>query len=771
MLSDEPTSTIEATDALLGRILEGRYRLDAMVASGAMGSVYAGTHLDLGKKVAIKVLHPWLAGDPRSCQRFLQEARAICSLSHPNVVAVDRCGIDGTCMYIAMEFLEGGTLADWIKRAGPLTPQQAVRVISEAAAGLAHAHTCGILHRDVKPSNIMFATADNTSVHVVDFGIAKFSQSDGVGHQKLTSSNGTVGTPYYMSPEQSSRDELDVRSDIYSLGCVLYEALTGNVPFRGDSAFSILLSHAQDQAPTLPKQVPVWLQGVVAKAMAKDRDQRYASMLEFRQALVDQKGAPDMVRRRKDISRRGVMILAACLAAAGGAAASFHYLTAQPEKGISPSQVKEAVQAENWPLVGELSDKYFSTAAGIGDDKFRMQAIRWLGGGAVGLIRQNKKAQAGELFEELKKLRDGASDSRAVQQTAWEYMADMISNELDLESLTLAREDARFFVDSTKQYNGVASLFYGRALSMMAEVEWKSQNMAEARKLFAESVRIAVPFAAHRGEETVLKEATLEQTLNHYYTVDPEAAEQVAKKVLAYHLNQNSMENLNHTSKEDRISPAGLVQGFYSLATIYAAEHKWQESRDALGKSVSLLKTMAGGNLKAEVQMTAIGNLMREQGGYEAALLIFADTEQQAKLLSPKDQAAFLSAARGGRIFALSRLKRFDERDKLLAQYLAEPADDTVRGLYSDMAAAMLAEGPDFLRGRRAVLDDIHWDLEHHAADVSMFDDFLRLSCVQLALNDRPAFADAVKMMDRYATTEVLQARSRSFKLAWGLVK
>jgi serine/threonine protein kinase len=582
-----------------------------------MGGVYAGTHIELSKKVAVKVLHPWLAEDMKSCQRFLQEARAICSLSHPNVVAVDRCGKDGNCIFIAMEYLEGESLAERIKKRGALGVDEAVYIVSEAAAGLQHAHSHGILHRDVKPSNIMLGTADSTSVHVVDFGIAKFNQPEAEQQQNLTSTNATIGTPYYMSPEQSSRQELDPRSDVYSLGCVLYEALTGKVPFEGENALSILLAHSQEQAPTLPKQIPMWLQTVVAKAMAKDREQRYQTMTDFRRALLEKEQAPHMVRRRKSRKRNTTIVIA--LACVAGALAAPLYMRHFEHRPVAPVDVST--------------------------ESSRLDSVHRIGTAANKLRDLEKNADARTVYNQLRSYR-GQHNGYAVERAVWAYMTPMIMNELVLKQHADARSDADYFLESTKLLDGPSSLYYARALAVSGTVEYFTDRFAEARSLFAKAVQIADSADAQKFDDIVLKEQVYEQVLPLYYMVDAKAAEGPVRKVLEYNLK-------NH------MPPTSIAYAYYALASVYAQQQRWPEARSSMEKCDQYLPPEYRPSLAHVVWVATLGNLARASKAYEEAAWYYSEMARLAETLPPSpDRTTYLNSALAAKKAMLEKLGR-----------------------------------------------------------------------------------------------------------------
>ncbi|MGH2724010.1 MAG: protein kinase domain-containing protein [Actinomycetota bacterium] len=264
------------------RVLGGRYAIEERVGRGGMAEVYRATDLVLGRTVAVKVLSDRFAGDRRFVTRFRREAQAAAGLNHPNVVSVFDTGSDDGQHYIVMEYVEGPTLADVLARQKRLPPGRAARIGGAVAAALAAAHDRGLVHRDVKPGNIMLTGRDH--VKVMDFGIARAAADD-----TLTQTGTILGTAAYLSPEQAQGHPVEPPSDVYSLGCVLYELLTGSPPFTGDSPVSVAFKHVRDDPVPISRMdtgAPPELEAVVMRALAKEPGQRYASGRELQQALV-----------------------------------------------------------------------------------------------------------------------------------------------------------------------------------------------------------------------------------------------------------------------------------------------------------------------------------------------------------------------------------------------------------------------------------------------------------------------------------------------------
>ena len=257
----------------LRQTLNDRYVIERPLGRGGMAQVYEGRDSVLGRTVAIKVLAAQYAGDQAFVARFRREARAAAALNHPGVVSVFDTGSEDSVHYIVMERVDGRTLADVLAEEGPLPPARAAEIAASAADALAFAHEAGLVHRDVKPGNIMI-TRDG-SVKVMDFGIARAVSADSV-----TQTAAVFGTASYFSPEQARGERVDHRSDIYSLGVVLYEMLAGRTPFRGESPVAVAFKHVSDEPPPLRAVAPgvsSALEGVAMRALAKDPADRWGS--------------------------------------------------------------------------------------------------------------------------------------------------------------------------------------------------------------------------------------------------------------------------------------------------------------------------------------------------------------------------------------------------------------------------------------------------------------------------------------------------------------
>ena len=267
-----------------------RYQNLEMVGSGGMGAVYRAYDAVLDMQVAVKVLLPGKSDE--AAVRFHNEARAAAKLMHPNIIKVYDFGQNESGdLYLVMEYIDGITLEQYIKENGALDFFKLYPIVLQICKGLGHAHKHGVLHRDVKPSNVILSGNEERgyNVYIADFGLAKLAEVDGGGDsQSLTSTGVRVGSPLYMSPEQALSLELDQRADIYSFGCLIYKALTGRPPLEGSTYIETLSMHINEQAPTLASKYPgecpdeiLALESLVEKSLSKDKEKRYASMEEL----------------------------------------------------------------------------------------------------------------------------------------------------------------------------------------------------------------------------------------------------------------------------------------------------------------------------------------------------------------------------------------------------------------------------------------------------------------------------------------------------------
>ena len=281
---------------MIGEVVGGRYELQELVGSGGMSSVYRALDRLLERNVALKILHPHFVDDEEYVERFRREARAVAQLSHPNIVTViDRGEADGQ-QYIVFEYIDGASLKQLIDRTGPLPTRRAIELTLQVADALCFAHQAGLVHRDIKPQNVL--VTDDGEAKVTDFGIAR---SLDVEHG-VTQTGTVLGTSNYLSPEQARGQTVTPSTDVYSLGVVVYELLTGEVPFPGDNFVAVAMKHINEPPPSLLERrpdVPLRLVDAVERALAKDPAERFPSMEAFAtelRACLAGLGEPDAAR-------------------------------------------------------------------------------------------------------------------------------------------------------------------------------------------------------------------------------------------------------------------------------------------------------------------------------------------------------------------------------------------------------------------------------------------------------------------------------------------
>ena len=322
-------------DPRIGLILDSKYKLLESLGHGGMGAVFRAERLHIGDEVAVKLLHHDLVREQKALERFRREAQTAARIRHPNVVSihdVNDGAADGTEAYIVMELVQGMSLGELLRREGRLSPQRAVQLMQDICAGVGVAHRQGLLHRDLKPDNVIVAPpsheGDEETAKVVDFGLAKVR--DVAGATALTQTGAVIGTLYYMSPEQCSGEELDARADVYSLGAMLYEMLTGAPPFRANNLAGLIAKHLREPPPPFPKSLEISpaVEAVYLRAMAKDPNQRQPDAIAFGRDLQNALTAPPVRSRRaplKWIALAAGLVVGLILIAAVGIAIAIKF--------------------------------------------------------------------------------------------------------------------------------------------------------------------------------------------------------------------------------------------------------------------------------------------------------------------------------------------------------------------------------------------------------------------------------------------------------------
>lgn len=312
-------ASVTSNDPWIGRRINEQYEITSLIAYGGMGAVYQARHIHLGTKRAIKVIRSDIHINDGVYQRFKKEAQAISELSHSNIISFHDYGFVDSIPYVVMDLLEGDSLDQAIKSEGKLSTAAALEIFVQVASALNHAHNKGIFHRDIKPSNIMLTKDESgtTQAKVLDFGIAKIQNPDFA--QRLTGTGEIFGSPCYMSPEQGKGLQVDSRSDIYSLGCVIFETLTGSPPFQGKSPIETIMKHLNEKPPRLTKNLnevitdPVLadLEAIVERCLEKDPQSRYPTMQALEEDLKRLNYGERLLHLHQEMSTRRNLQLAA----------------------------------------------------------------------------------------------------------------------------------------------------------------------------------------------------------------------------------------------------------------------------------------------------------------------------------------------------------------------------------------------------------------------------------------------------------------------------
>ena len=390
-----------AADPWLGRVIDGRYRVQGRLGTGGMGVVYRVEHLHLGKTAAMKVLAPDTAAKSEAVRRFRLEAQSVSKLNHPNIVQTFDFGQADGALYLVMEFIKGDDLASLLKRDGPWSFARAARFFIQVCSGLTEAHEAGIIHRDLKPENLMVVhRRDGEHAKVLDFGLAKLRERDAEA-RAISSGGQVIGTPYYMAPEQVRGEDLDARADLYSLGATLYRVLTGEPPFDAPSPMSVLSKHLtdevvppRDRAPG--RALPPDADRIVLRAMAKAVEDRYASAAEVQHDLeralagsdVDARSIATVALRRPGAVARAAgeaptLLLASGITRAPAPAAAVAVAVAAATAATDPAVSIErpsprAVTADSASTSSEDGDLDRLRRSDVDEYEWTLRRQRWL---------------------------------------------------------------------------------------------------------------------------------------------------------------------------------------------------------------------------------------------------------------------------------------------------------------------------------------------------------------------------------------------------------
>ncbi|MBX9723566.1 MAG: serine/threonine protein kinase [Candidatus Obscuribacterales bacterium] len=468
-------------DQLIGTIFADKYEILSLLGEGGMSRVYKARHTFMKRSVAVKILHESATDNVIAKARFQLEAEAASALSHPNVVTVHDYGLTPSQQaYFVMDCLEGQNLSGLLEQVGYLNLQEAVEIFAQACEGLDHAHRKGIIHRDIKPSNLVLLKQEDGSnqVKLVDFGIAKLvtiGKEESKKKPNITQTGEIFGTPAYMSPEQCCGRALDARADIYSFGCLMYEVLSGQPPFRGENFVGTAVLHVNNPPVPLGQvakvTVPAPLEAVIMKCLEKDPAKRYASAAELKQALFDAALVSGL---------KGLRVGAVPEPKALGISST---VAAQTIAGLEKSQVrvsKKGIQigiAILLLLIVGATGMFFYFPGPVGDSGTLFEKFRWQWGMAAadGLIKEGHYRQAAETLEKCESIARGFGDNNRRLEATLMKLVEVYGPALAMDKLEKVNNELVTIANSYvyQEYDYLSKLL----------AEWEQPTESEVKKL------------------------------------------------------------------------------------------------------------------------------------------------------------------------------------------------------------------------------------------------------------------------------------------------
>lgn len=487
------------TDPFIGKVLLGRYRVDSLLGSGGWGNVYLGTHLSLDAQIAIKVLHQHFARDEERQRRLEQEAKVLSRVDSQFVVKTIDYGLTPIA-FIVMEYFDGVPLSDILEREGPFKQDEAIVLFEQLCEGLGAAHAVGLIHRDLKPSNILVKRGENGEIRskILDFGVAKIV-NDTSGSSKLTATGEILGSPAYMSPEQWTARPLDQRSDVYSLGCLMYEVLCGKQMFEAENSYEYLNFHLSAEARTFAKVSPdlnvsADLEKVVRKCIQKDPQDRYPSVEELFEDLEKVRSGQRVTLRLKAATRANIVRTKRTVKwpvyAIGSllvVSATALYFFREPILISACTSInKEADSSAKARKVDAAIQSYRSTLFLASylpkQEKRKLHAMRSL----AELLQKNGS------FAEASKLKDQVNEiTGANQPQNWQKIYKLADTEKTHGRWRNAEIYAKEAIKIAEQTAGKSSMLYALSIDLLGSVYQTSGRGAKAVGLQQEALRLS----------------------------------------------------------------------------------------------------------------------------------------------------------------------------------------------------------------------------------------------------------------------------------------
>jgi eukaryotic-like serine/threonine-protein kinase len=595
-------------DPYVGTSIADRFDIVSLIGSGGMGNVYKARQHSMDRFVAIKILHTDRTTKPTGLRRFQQEAKTASNLSHPNIVNVFDFGVlPDNVPYLVMEYVEGQSLYD-VLQSGPLSIDRTIHIFTQACDALAHAHQKGVVHRDIKPSNIMLVKTDTKSdvVKVLDFGIAKILTPHDESVPSITVTGEVFGSPHYMSPEQCTGKPFDERSDIYSLGCVIYEAITGRPPVSGDNVLETIFKHSSDTPQAFSKVrpevvIPQQLEAIVFKALEKSPENRFQSMaafkrnLEFATSFPDEKQAPPPAKKTTltDLKLPKVkppMKVLLGLGAVGLVAAALIGLDETIGKHTASTKFAEMQLSWKEQTHGKESPQVVAAMHDLGkryyDNKQFGKAIdlheKWLR-----LTRKLKgdnsvhaalaEEEVGDLYKNLHNLKAKSSFQNAAEILKANIRTNVAANKY-ADNQPLLEQMLRLQMKlHGHQHPEVATTYL-----QMAENSTKAGNSEKADPLYDEAIKMRTSIFG--GESTHVADAIAARAVNYVALGNYKNAEVLYKQALEI--------------KSKILGPQSTAVGDLSesLAGMYQKEGKFEAAETAYLDALAIQKAAAPGD-------------------------------------------------------------------------------------------------------------------------------------------------------------------------------
>lgn len=650
---DEGALLIVRAEAEIGATL-GNYVITSLVGIGGMSAVYKAKHTVLERVVALKLLHPHLVSHGASLKRFEQEARAISQLSHPNIVGVYEYGVsENQQPYLVMDYLEGRSLALRLHEEGRLIPDDSLAIFAAVADALVHAHNAGILHRDMKPSNIMLvADGDEQEVvKLVDFGLAKLLPSSELETRKLTQTGEIFGSPIYMSPEQCVGKTLDARSDIYSLGCVMYESLCGYPPFVGANVMETMYMRLNEDPKPFPVdlKIPKELEAITLIALAREPELRYRTMAELREDLELVKNAATSgqirafkkLRRKRRIPFMKALATVAVLGCVG--------VTGWLFGNTNHPQVAEHQSA--WSLRQQIGQQRFDKKDFSGAEKEYLAAVKEaekFGDGNVRLVSSLERLAA--VYQaEGKPAEHENIEQRIAELKQLKEIGDKEGNLYELAAMTLSMvpEDPSK-LDAAKQkalvdkMNHLSQLFldqgdFDKSQELLSRaLAMQKQTRQTDDPQFATTLSILAILGAKLGEyqqaEELLNQA-MKIRLKAFGDKHPEIAANLYNLALVHEDNgdlkaareeyKKALDIYNGVYGTNSPEVAMTLVGYGGLARKLG---KFDESESSFRKSAEVYKGLEGNHqISAGMSLNNLADLYYSQGKYAKAAPLYEE--------------------------------------------------------------------------------------------------------------------------------------------------